>query len=63
MLQHGPDHVEYVKLTFVEIGVPVFHGGFSTFLVALMLSTAASCSMRLFFNMFVMQTKSSLGII
>ena len=34
------------------MGVPVFHGGFSTFLAVMTLATAVSYSMRLFFNKF-----------
>ena len=37
---------------FVDTGTPVFHGAFSTFLAILMLSTAASYSMRTFFKQF-----------
>ena len=36
----------------VEMGVPVFHGAFSTFLAIVMLSTAVSFSMRTFFKQF-----------
>ena len=52
MMQQGSDRVERVKLTLVEMGVPVFHGGFSTFLAVMTLATAVSYSMRLFFNKF-----------
>lgn len=52
MMQTKGDRVDRVKTTLIEMGVPVFHGAFSTFLAVLTLSTAVSFSMRTFFKQF-----------
>ena len=51
-IQHVSSRNERVKQTIIEIGPPVFHGGFSTFLAFILLATSTSFVMKIFFRVF-----------